>query len=155
MTKEKSGLYVLLSLIFSAVSSGAVLLCIMNPTKDAAEQALIYSASSIFWAGLILEQIFIWMANAKRKKTADKNEKKDKSRPGIISFFKTRLGKISDIVFILSFITYIIMLVTEVGIDFSQYVILFLIVLSFRFHCISNGKNYIYRQEIKKRGAKS
>ena len=155
MTKGSSKSYVLIALVFSVISSIAILLCIITPVKDKTEQILVYTTSIIFWLGLILEQIFIWMADAVRKKEVGKKEKNKKSYPGIISFFKTKLGKISDILLILSLITYVIMLITEFGVYFSQYIALFLIVLSFRFHCIANGKNYIYRQDKKERGAKS
>ncbi len=152
MRENKCRLYSRISLIFSVISSLPILFCIMNPQSDKDEKTLVFIASSVFWAGLIAEQVFIWMANFQRKKLS---ENKKSAYPGIISFFKTKPGKVSDIVLIVSVTVFIIMSAAKISVNVGQFILLFLIVLSFRFHCITNGKNYSYKSEKKKRGAKS
>ena len=145
---------VVIALVFSVISSLPILFCILDLRNDSAEKALIFASSITFWVGLLFEQCFIWLADSQRKKT-EKNKKQKGVRPGIISFFKTKLGKVSDITFILSVVAFMIMVTADISVNVGQFVVLFLIVLSFRFHCITNGKNYSYKSEKKKRGAKS
>lgn len=152
MREDKCRFYAKLSLFFSVISSLPILLCILNPKSDKDERTVIFITSAVFWAGLIAEQAFIWLANFQRKKLSDN---KKGGYPGIISFFKTKVGKVSDIILIISVIAFIIMSTAEISVNVVQFIILFLIVLSFRFHCITNGKNYSYKSEKKKRGAKS
>ena len=156
MKLTKNRLYIVMAMVFSTISSMSVLLCIIDTKTDAAEQKIIFIASLLFWSGLLIEQIFIGIAGYNRRKLAatEKNNGK-KSLPGILSFFKTKLGTASDIVLIVSIVIYLILYFTKTGIDFGQFIVLFFIVLSFRFHCISNGVNYTYKSENKKRGAKS
>lgn len=154
MRESKCKFFTTISLAFSLISSLPVLLCILDPKNDKDERILIFIASAIFWLGLIFEQLFIWLANFQRKKqTGEKNQKV--SHPGVISFFKSRLGRVSDITLIISVIAFIIMSAAEMSANVVQFIVLFFIVLSFRFHCITNGKNYLYKPEKKKRGAKS
>ena len=143
------------AIICSVISSSAVLTSMFD-IDDSKEIFLKVFASSLFWVGLILEQIFIWKSN-KLRKSIEKSQsgRTPQGLPGICSFFKTKVGFIVDIVFILSIIIYIVLSIGNWGIRVAQYIFLFLIVLSFRLHCITNGKNYKYKLYLQRRRAKS
>ena len=143
------------AIICSVISSSAVLISILD-IDDSKEFLLKIFASTLFWVGLILEQIFIWKSN-KLRNSIEKTQpgRRLQGLPGICSFFKTEVGFIVDIVFILSIIIYIVLSIGNWGIKVAQYIFLFLIVLSFRLHCITNGKNYRYKLYLQRRRAKS
>lgn len=63
---------------------------------------------------------------------------------GLISFLKSPLGMVSDIVFLLSVITFAIAYYFTEGIGITCYISLSLIFFSFCSHCVFNGKNYYY-----------
>ena len=143
--------YLLFSLISSVISSVSVLLCIFEP-KGRAEAILKISTAAIFWLGLIFEQLFIWWANAFRRSLQKRTDAYTiTGLPGICSFFKTELGFFTDTTFIISLIVYTVLAIGKWGTDVVQYIFLFLIVLSFRWHCIANGKNYSYKRYLVQR----
>lgn len=144
-----------ISVICSVVSSSAILIS-MAQVDGLVEWVIKILASLLFWVGLIMEQVFIWKAN-KQRGLIEKSLSGYKCRglPGICSFFKTEMGFITDVTFIFSMIVYIVFAVGNGGVKVMQYVFLFLIVLSFRLHCIANGKNYRYKLYLQKRRAKS
>lgn len=151
---KKLLIFVVLSMAFSFVSTVPVLLCVIDFT-DQTKQLFTIILSASFWGGLIAEQVFIWLADRLRKRELSKNVKEtEKHRVGIASFCKTKAGTVSDIVFAVSFITFVVLFIGGWGISFAQYLCLFLIVLSFRVHCIANGKNYRYILYLQKRREK-
>lgn len=143
-----------ISQVFSAVSSLSVLLIIIN-VEESKKLIVSIIASILFWLGLIAEQVLVWSANKQRKKLEQSFGYKEQGLPGIVSFFKTKTGKTADLIFAVSTVTYIILLVGNWGENTVQYVFLFLMFLSFRLHCIANGKNYRYIHYLQKRRAKS
>ena len=106
--------YLSLSLIFSAFSSLSVLLCIIKVEKSA-ETLLNIIISLVFWLGLTFEQLFIWLANALRKKSEKEVNYTVQGLPGVCSFLKTELGFITDVTLALSLIVYIILLIGNWG----------------------------------------
>lgn len=135
------------SLVSSVLSSSAVLLCIWGVQNEQTIAEIIIPI--IFWAGLIFEQYFLWDANRLLKKIEKNNKiKKIRNLPGIISIAKTRLGLIADCVLISALIGFVILFIGNLGEHFTQYILLFFIVLSFRIHCIANGKNYRYKNYL-------
>ena len=140
--------------IFTLLSSLAVLLIILD-VEESKEFIVMLAASLMFWGCLIAEQIFLWNANKQRKQVERRlSGYKAQGLPGICSFFKTKLGLISDVLWAVSTVIYIILLAGNWGEKVAQYILLFLMVLSFRLHCIANGKNYRYKHYLQKRGAK-
>ncbi len=143
-----------ISQVFAVISSLSVLLIVIN-VEDSKKIIVSVAASLMFWLGLIAEQLFVWSANKQRKKLEQSvGSYKDRGLPGIFSFFKTKMGLVADVAFILSTVTYIILFAGNWGEDTVQYIFLFLMVLSFRLHCIANGKNYRYIHYLQKRRAK-
>lgn len=135
------------SLISSGVSSLAVLLCIFGAKGEQKILAIILPI--IFWVGLILEQYFIWDANRLLRKIEKTNKvEKIHCLPGIVSIAKSQLGMIADCVFIGALIGFIVLHIGKWGEQHIQYILLFFIVLSFRVHCIANGKNYQYKNYL-------
>lgn len=139
------------AIICSLISSVSLLFSMLD-VNDSKDFVFKIFASSLFWIGLIAEQIFIWKVNKFRKNMESKlSVRKIQGLPGICSFFKTESGFIADIVLILSFITCIVLAIGNWGVNVTQYIFIFLLVLSFRLHCILNGKNFRYKKIIAKR----
>lgn len=152
--EKKFSIYVILSMIFSLVSTVPILLCMID-VSDSSKQLFTVLLSLAFWCGLLAEQIFICLANKLRIKAFSNNVfGKTDVKAGLISFCKTKAGTVADAVFAVSFITFIVLFIGGWGISFAQYLFLFLIVLSFRVHCIANGKNYRYILYLQKRREK-
>lgn len=138
-----------LSIFFSVLSSAAIPLCIVAGERHTASLALQIIIPVVFWIGLILEQVCIWKANSMRK-NIEKNTKlkKFKRRCGIISFWSTFPGKVTDVMMPLFALILIVMLITNFSKDYMQFIVISLLVLSFRLHCTFNGKNYRYKEYL-------
>ena len=133
----------MLSVIFSVVSTLAIFVAIPN-YKENIELLFKIFASLFFWLGTLFEILTIIKTTHLRKMAEKRYQVFAKGLPGIVSFFKTPYGKITDIVFVVSTILYIVLeLITQNGI-LLKFILIFLMFLSFRLHCIANGKNYRY-----------
>lgn len=99
----------------------------------------------IFWIGLAGEQICFWLSwhDLKKSEAAICND----SKPGILSVFQTRPGKIADLILTGSATLLIVLMIADIGKENIQLILLFSTVLSFRMHCILNGRNYKYIQK--------
>ncbi len=143
--------------VCSVISSLPILLCIWVSQSESKLPTVIMAL--IFWIFAVLEQLFIVKASNLRKAILKENPKKSRRRQsekvGIISFFETPPGACADCVSALSLIVLAVCIIFELGTDLIQFLILFLFVLSFRFHCIFNGKNFRYKYYLKQRGRKN
>lgn len=154
MSLIKCARFFRLSMVFSLLSSSAILISMMD-VSGSKEFAFVMAASSIFWIGLILEQFFFWRSAGMRKNImANAPPTRITYTVGIISFCKTKIGSIADLVLVISLISYIVLVIGNWGTDVLQFIFLFLIVFSFRFHCLANGKNYRYLLYMQRRRAK-
>lgn len=141
---KSSGELLRLTLICSLVSSLAVLLI---PILGGAEKLRAVIVPIIFWAGLIAEQImFRFFAKSIY------NEKGKRELPGAVSFFKTEEGRKTDIVLIISLVLLILFTVIQKRESIIQYILIFIVILSFRLHSVFNGK---YCRLWKKKGKKA
>lgn len=144
---RKHSLLLTLSIIFSFVSSASILLCIFAERRDL--PLFLFLIPMIFWLGLIGEQILFWSANSVLKKIIGTGKiRRLRARPGIIAPLQTRWGIIADFIFVISLIVFAIMAIVSPSSDAIQFIFLFLIVFSFRIHCIANGKNYKYKKYL-------
>jgi len=135
------------SLLCSLISSMAVLLCV--PAEISKSEMYVNFIPIVFWIGTILEQLFMWNANITYKRLVRIDDTpKDNDRIGIISIGKTRLGKIADLAFVISIIVFLILYIGRWGKENIQFILLFFIIFSFRVHCITNGKNYRYKENL-------
>ncbi len=142
---KNHALLIVISLIFSFVSSAALLLCIPAIKSDSSFYLIVIPM--MFWGGLVAEQCVFWRANWILKSILSEGHTRQiHIRPGIICPLQTILGTIADLTFAISLIVYIVLVVINVGTNTIQFLLLFLIVLSFRVHCIANGKNYWYKK---------
>ena len=141
---------------FSVLSSLSVLLAMFSDVGKKYESIVIIVASSCFWFFLVLEQLYMWLANSTRKQLEKtENVRKLDGLPGVVSVLKTPLGFVTDIVLVASLIVFVVLSIGGWGRDVVQYIILFLIVFSFRWHSIANGKNYRYKNLLKQRRKKN
>lgn len=145
-------LFVTLSIVFSVVSSASIIACIFIGTNEATNKILRLVFPIVFWFALIAEQVFIWRANSLRKYfEATGKKRRIRMNPGIVSILQTEAGAIADIVFAVSLVVFVILMATGIGEKAIQYIFIFLLVLSFRLHCILNGKNFRYKKFLAKR----
>lgn len=142
----------ILAIVASSVSSLSILTCIFIGENETLNTVLKMVFPLIFWVGLILEQLWIFQAN-KIRIELEKEDKRKKPRlkPGIISIFQTEEGAKVDIAFAVSFLILIILMIFDIGTNVLQYIFIFLSVLTFRMHCILNGKNFRYKKFFSKR----
>ena len=145
---------ILITAICSFISSIAVLLCAIE-FGDEGEAMGKLLLSTVFWLGLAAEQLFVYHCT-KLRKSAEKNEPKSKVNglPGVVTFFATVEGMAADILLALSLPTYVVLALCGIGEEVLQNILLFVIVLSFRFHCIANGKNFRYMKRTRKQEKK-
>lgn len=145
-------LFVTLSIAFSVISSASIIACIFIGTDEVTNKVLKLVFPMVFWIGLVVEQFFIWKANSLRKQIeATVKKRRIRMNPGIVSILQTQAGAIIDIVFVISLVVFIILMVAGIGEKAIQYIFIFLLVLSFRLHCILNGKNFRYKKILAKR----
>lgn len=111
---------------------------------------------SVFWIGLLAEQFFFWKSNSIRKEILKSGKfQKLKSNIGLISMLQNKYGAVADIVFVISLVVLLVLMIIGIGEKTAQYVLIFLLVLSFRLHCILNGKNFKYiNYSLKRQGKK-
>ncbi|HBM98598.1 MAG TPA: hypothetical protein DD413_04160 [Ruminococcus sp.] len=140
------------SIFFSVLSSLSILSIAFFNKNDILDNALRIILPIVFWLGLIGEQLFIWRANSIRRLMERSGRfEKIKLGIGVMSFFRTKAGLIADVVLIFSFVTLPILIIFGIGENVVQYIFIFLLVLSFRLHCLLNGKNFRYEKYLAKR----
>lgn len=103
-------------------------------------------AGSVFWAFLVLEilsQVFI---TKERKKWFRLKRITDDpiSKVGVLSFFSNPAAKVADIICIVSLILCILFLLFVKNTNYFHFILIFIFVSSFCFHCIFNGKNIVF-----------
>ena len=101
-------------------------------------QLISYVVAGIFWLGMIMEQIFLWSANAQRKRLNNSSE----FPIGLISFWKTTNGKIADIILIISILLIVILNLLKVSTGWIVLFSILILFLSIQLHCFYNGRNY-------------
>ncbi|MBE6808055.1 MAG: hypothetical protein E7524_01155 [Ruminococcaceae bacterium] len=140
-------------IVGSAVSSVSFIAAILEG-ETLTSRIIKILCALLFWSGLAVEQIFMWKANKRRLKIESiVSGRRITGMSGIFSFLKTEFGFFTDATLAISLITYIVLVIGNWGENVAQYIFLFLIVLSFRLHCIANGKNYRYKLYLQKRRA--
>ena len=144
--------FLLLAIAFAVFSSLAILAVLFAVKYDTKWASIPISLA--FWLGLIAEQIFLWKANAELKKLLPSTPHHHEPKIGLIAPFATREGMIADIVFAVSFVILLILVISGVGREVLQYILLFFMVLSFQMHCFLNGKNFWYSHYLS-RGEKN
>lgn len=149
---KKFSLFVNLSVIASIISSVSIMACAFLGKSDNIDQVIKIIFPLVFWIGLLIEQYFIWNANSFRKKLESEGKlRRIRGKPGAVSILQTEEGAIADLILVISLIVFVILLLFGIGKGFPQYLFIFFVVLSFRMHCILNGKNFRYKKYLAKR----
>ena len=132
--------------ILSIASFGAVavVLCMMFfiETEPAKETSIFSLVCGIcFWiftiCGVGLQAALALQVRRARKQSLSK-------RLGLIHFNSNKSALISDIVFAVSFVIFLILVIFTSGTSIFAYVVLAILFLSFCMHCILNGSTYAY-----------
>lgn len=132
------------SVACSAISSAAILAS-MASGSGLATRLLQIAFGILFWLGLLGEQRLLWKVNAFRKRDARvAKNKKHNEKPGIFAVWNNTYGAVADVVFAISLLLFVVLVAIGAGEKILQYILIFLLVLSFRLHCILNGKNFNY-----------
>lgn len=144
-----------LSIICSFISSTPLLSCIFLEKNNESDVIIKIVFPIVFWIGLLAEQFFFWKSNSIRKDILKSGKfRKLKSNIGLISMLQNEYGAVADIVFVISLVVLLVLMIIGIGEKTAQYVLIFLLVLSFRLHCILNGKNFKYINYSLKRQVK-
>lgn len=140
------------SIAASIVSSISILGIAFIGKELAFEKLIQILFPIVFWLGTIIEQIMIWTANSIRTKLeAEGKLRRIRGRPGALSILQTDEGAITDIIMVLLIIVFMILLLFDFGKGLIQYLFISFLVLTFRLHCIFNGKNFRYQKYLAKR----
>lgn len=149
---QKFTLYVDFSIVCSFLSSISLLAGLFTGLNQATDIIIKIIFPLSFWVGLGFEQFFIRKADLLRKEIETSEDyRKIRGKPGVLSISKTRSGAIADLLLLASLLFLILFLLTGFGEKVIQYILVFLLVLSFRLHCILNGKNFRYKKYLAKR----
>jgi len=140
----------ILSIVFGFIFAASFLLMpeASRISLNEEKNGFLYLSGALFWSSLILSVITTAVVTVKRKNYF--KGKKNVNLPkhsGIITFFSSKEAKIVDILMIVFLVAFIICTIFADG--YPIYVFLFLSMLAIEWHCILNGKNYIYIKELK------
>ncbi len=147
---EKVFKFINISITFSVISSSSILLALFTDNN----LFLSIAIPIVFWGGLLCEQFFFWNAVRLIKiicQNSNLQFRRISSRIGVLEFSKTTEGFIADLLLATSFIVTVLCIIFPTIIEALQYITFFLFVLSFRLHCIFNGKNYRYKKLLIRR----
>lgn len=96
----------------------------------------------IFWLCLIAAVVAQAILSNEFKKMTKDAKNVSERKIGIISFCQNKEGMAADICFLLSLITFIVLMLVTDGTMYFCYILMSMIVFSFCMHCIFNGKIY-------------
>ena len=148
-------LNITISLVYSLISSLAILPVMFLGEDESKNQIIKIIFPVIFWLCTVFELVFIFTANSIRKELESYPEnKKFKRRIGVINFFSNKLAANVDFIFVISLLVFLVMSIFGLGEKVVQYILMFILILTFRVHCTLNGKNYRYKRYLRKRMAK-
>jgi hypothetical protein len=107
----------------------------------AGNQNVFFALGIMFWFGFLSSYIILFIINSNRRKNTT-------TKKGIkhIGFFKINsniIALIFDVIFLISFISVIIMLLFSYN-GYILYIAVFLFVFSLHMHSIFNGQNFEY-----------
>lgn len=140
---EKLKRHFILSNIFAFLGAFS-LLCIVflrsDPMNDGSRLMPI-AIAVIFWSSLILEMILIMLLGFDRKRLEHKPKVKSMGL-GLISFFKTPIGKMADMMLVCSLFVLLVAICFNVNDRKLVIPVLSVLYLSMHLHCIYNGRNY-------------
>ena len=134
-----------LSIVFSIVSSISLIAAAWVNSENI-NQTVLKVLGLVFWIGLALEQALFWKANKLRKDLAKNDKGAPTGKIGLLSHGTTKSCFVADVVFAGSLILFVICMLFHFGEELLQYILISLLVLSFRMHCILNGINYRYKK---------
>ncbi len=153
--KDKmSRIMFVLSLVFGFVFAASFLLmpAASSISLNEGKNGLLYLSGALFWSSLVLSIIATVIVTVKRKNYFKGKENSNLPKhSGIITFFSSKEAKIADILMIIFIAAFIVCTIFADG--YPIYIFLFLSVLAIQYHCILNGKNYIYIKELKSGGS--
>lgn len=148
MILRRATCYLRLSVTFAVLSSVAfACIPICNAFGEDTEQAMIIVIASIFWGGLILEQVFFWMANFHRKKIQKRTTRKKlptKRFAGALTFWSNVEARVCDVLLGVSLVSTFTLMILGVQDDWLVMTSLTLLLSSFNLHCLFNGRTYGY-----------
>lgn len=128
-----------------AVTISGLVLCLVpvcnTKSETLIDKILLITVPVIFWLGIIISQVFLWISNNIRKKYMVENniEIKDGSL-GIISFAKNKYGIVADSLFFVSAIAVIVMYITRYSNEWVNMIAIVAMFLGFQYHCFWNGR---------------
>lgn len=158
MLLRRATIFLRTAIISGVLSSMSVaFIPLRRLVKSSVSECLLIIIASVFWGGLLLEQIFLWRAHELRGIMQEKGvrlKRLAKARPGITTFRSNREATLADAGVILFAMLMLITSVVNMDANWSIPICLALFLASFHLHCIFNGKTYRYVKVIhrKKRG---
>ena len=140
--KETNGKKILIVSVvsFAASSISFLLIPISNFNGNIIQRCFSYMVGIMFWIGLIIGLISTFRLGNIRKKSGYFKH----SIPGILCFFKTKTGKVFDIMMLASLALFIAARLMLTEHDWIWLFMLSVLMFSLTMHSIFNGKNYFF-----------
>lgn len=133
------------SLMFFVLSAATIFLIPFSRKAGSFELSIGgYILGIFFWLGILLGILSFGMILSQLKKDPE-YQKWVKGVPmGAIAFFKSKAGRIADICFGIFVLLLILLEWIMIVPDFLELILMFLILVSFYFHFLVNGRVYRY-----------
>jgi len=111
------------------------------------ERTVSFAAAGIFWGCLLLEQFLLLQVKWHRDRTKIPpaiKKRLERSRSGFLTFGSNQEAAIADILFFAAVLIATAMLLFQVRSLWAVAASLSSLLLTLQFHCMFNGKNFIY-----------
>lgn len=125
----------------------AALLCIplLQSHEIGRNKTLSYVLAGIFWASILLEQIFLHKCSSERKQIRNRSRRKRRkecAEEGLMRFFKTRESIVAAIICFISTMMTVGLAVFQIQTRGAVIISVAMWFLSLNLYCLLNGKNY-------------
>lgn len=153
MKSKRAKVYLLVSICSYFIMAASVFLLPFSRKADSSDLSAVgYILGIVFWFGILSGIVFLVLSWMKIRKQNNYQNWKEKTHPGVISFFKSRGGSIADICFLL---TVVLLIISDYVMHLPYGIVLvflFLTLYSFCLHFVLNGRvyRYLFSKERKK-----
>lgn len=148
MEKIKTGRRLLIgSCIGYFICAASTLLLPWAVGSDSRLSVFGFATGILFWIGLLAGTVLFIVSWLKVRSEAGYKKKSEQRRLGCISFFRSKVAAVADIICILMIIATIVGNFVTAFPYLVNVIIMFLLIFTLCLHCIFNGKVYRYLYE--------
>lgn len=154
MLLRRTAYFLKIAVLCDFLASSSLLLIPMCTSSGNERMSVFsYMIAGTFWGGLILAQVFFWIANAGKRRLQKRGHRRENlpgKKPGIITFGANLEALVCDIVCGVSLVTVILLIYNRVQNPWLDTASLAILVFSLNLHCILNGETYAFIKSVYK-----